>query len=61
MQTKKVIFTTLPDAVTMQSIEYNIFGLVKKITFRPLDEIIKHFPEFTEKHELPKSIMMMKE
>lgn len=60
MEPKKILITTLPDAVTMQSIEYNIFGLVKKITFRPLDEIVKHFPEFRAKYELPKSIIMKK-
>ena len=42
----KTKITFIPDHKTMQSIEYDFFGRVKKIVFRPLSEIKENFPEY---------------
>ena len=50
--------TWLPDPITMESIEYDWLGRIKKIVFRPLADIKKDFPDFIEKRgEIPFAIL----
>ena len=63
MEKKKIETEILPSYVTMQSIEYNWFGKIKKITFRTLEEINQLPQEVKEKlftESIPPIIVTMK-